>query len=251
MLDRPGGPTTLALSRSFARAPRLETARLILRAHGAHDLPAVAAMWPDAAVVRHISGRPSTREECWARILRYAGLWPITGYGYWAAEEGDRPLPGRRRPRRLCPGALPSDLRRTGGRLGSHPFGARQGLRDRSDAGCPSLGGQDLGRAAGDLHAGRGERGLTQRRAQVRLPRARARRSQGVGRAGLGTASRWLRYAVPGSRGASLTREGEDAPWRQVFTAQPARRREFEPVGRAAFNQAAQAPTRALAPATG
>jgi hypothetical protein len=34
---------------------------------------------------------------------------------------------------------------------------------------------------------------------------------------------------VPGSSGASLTREGEDALWHQVFTVQPERRREFEP----------------------
>ncbi len=37
------------------------------------------------------------------------------------------------------------------------------------------------------------------------------------------------RCAVPGSSGAFLTREGEDALWQQVFTAQPERRREFEP----------------------
>ena len=63
----------------FVRAPRIETARLILRAHGAADLDAVAAMWSDAALVRHITGKPSTREESWARILRYAGLWPTKG----------------------------------------------------------------------------------------------------------------------------------------------------------------------------
>jgi hypothetical protein len=34
---------------------------------------------------------------------------------------------------------------------------------------------------------------------------------------------------VPGSSGASLAREGEDALWQQVFTAQPERRRVFEP----------------------
>lgn len=71
----------------FVRAPRIETARLILRAHGAADLDAVAAMWSDAALVRHITGKPSTREESWARILRYAGLWPTKGYGYWAVED--------------------------------------------------------------------------------------------------------------------------------------------------------------------
>lgn len=71
----------------FVRAPRIETARLILRAHEAADIDAVAALWGDADVVRHIGGKPSTREECWARILRYAGLWPIKGYGYWAVED--------------------------------------------------------------------------------------------------------------------------------------------------------------------
>jgi hypothetical protein len=44
-----------------------------------------------------------------------------------------------------------------------------------------------------------------------------------------------------------LTRKGEDALWQQVFMAQPARRREFEPVGRGASNQASQEATRALA----
>jgi hypothetical protein len=34
---------------------------------------------------------------------------------------------------------------------------------------------------------------------------------------------------VPGCGGALISREREDALWQQVFTAQPARRREFEP----------------------
>jgi RimJ/RimL family protein N-acetyltransferase len=65
----------------------LETARLILRAHDGNDLEAVHAMWSDPEIVRHITGKPSTREESWARILRYAGLWPLKGYGYWAVVE--------------------------------------------------------------------------------------------------------------------------------------------------------------------
>lgn len=69
------------------RAPRLETARLVLRAHDGNDLEAVYDMWSDPHVVRHITGKPSTREECWARILRYGGLWPVVGYGYWAVVE--------------------------------------------------------------------------------------------------------------------------------------------------------------------
>lgn len=67
-----------------AAAPRIETARLVLRAHVAADLDAVAALWGDAAVVRHIGGTPATRDEAWARMLRYAGLWTLCGYGYWA-----------------------------------------------------------------------------------------------------------------------------------------------------------------------
>ena len=74
-------------SASSSCAPRLETPRLVLRAHEASDLDPVAALWGDARVVRHIGGTPSTRAESWARILRYAGLWSIRGYGYWALEE--------------------------------------------------------------------------------------------------------------------------------------------------------------------
>ncbi len=44
-------------------------------------------MWGDFDVARHISGKPSTAEESWARMLRYAGLWHFLGYGYWVLEE--------------------------------------------------------------------------------------------------------------------------------------------------------------------
>jgi len=44
-------------------------------------------MWAHPDVFRHIGGVASTRTETWGRILRYAGLWPILGYGYWAIEE--------------------------------------------------------------------------------------------------------------------------------------------------------------------
>jgi len=67
--------------------PVLATARLTLRPHGADDLDASHAMWSHPDVVRHIGGRPFTREECWHRLLRYAGLWSMLGYGYWAAIE--------------------------------------------------------------------------------------------------------------------------------------------------------------------
>ena len=67
--------------------PILATARLTLRAHRTDDLPAGAAMWADPAVTRFIGGKPFTPEEVWARLLRYAGLWSMLGFGYWAIEE--------------------------------------------------------------------------------------------------------------------------------------------------------------------
>jgi RimJ/RimL family protein N-acetyltransferase len=63
--------------------PAIDTARLELRGHGLADLDDSAAMWSDPEVTRHIGGRPSTREEVWARLLRYVGHWALLGYGYW------------------------------------------------------------------------------------------------------------------------------------------------------------------------
>ena len=67
--------------------PVLETARLLLDAHQAADLDALAALWADAYVVRHIGGVARSRQDCWFRLLRYRGLWPVMGYGYWAVRE--------------------------------------------------------------------------------------------------------------------------------------------------------------------
>lgn len=67
--------------------PIVETERLRMRPHGLSDLDASLAMWADADVARHISNKSSTREECWSRILRYAGHWSLMGFGYWLVEE--------------------------------------------------------------------------------------------------------------------------------------------------------------------
>lgn len=67
--------------------PSIETERLRLRGHTLADFEPLAAMWADPAVVRHISGKPSTREESWGRLLRYPGHWALMGYGFWAIEE--------------------------------------------------------------------------------------------------------------------------------------------------------------------
>jgi RimJ/RimL family protein N-acetyltransferase len=70
-----------------ATAPTLETARLRLRAHRPDDFAACRAIWSDPEVVRHIGGKPATGEEAWRRLLAYAGLWSLLGFGYWAIEE--------------------------------------------------------------------------------------------------------------------------------------------------------------------
>lgn len=67
--------------------PVLETPRLKLRAHTVDDFPALAQVWAAEAVTRYIGGKPSTPTESWARLLRYRGLWPLLGYGYWAVED--------------------------------------------------------------------------------------------------------------------------------------------------------------------
>lgn len=78
----------MAIERDFdSGVPHLETSRLILRGHRAHDLDACAAMWAEPEVVRYITGKPSTRAETWARMARYRGFWSLLGYGYWALQE--------------------------------------------------------------------------------------------------------------------------------------------------------------------
>jgi RimJ/RimL family protein N-acetyltransferase len=67
--------------------PILETERLILRGHTAAELDDAVALWSDPEVVRFIGGRPSTREEVWARLLRYVGHWTLSGYGFWQIRE--------------------------------------------------------------------------------------------------------------------------------------------------------------------
>ena len=55
--------------------------------HGLDDFDDSAAMWGDPAVTRHIGGKPFTREECWARLHRYAGHWALLDFGYWVVRE--------------------------------------------------------------------------------------------------------------------------------------------------------------------
>lgn len=68
--------------------PVLVTERLTLRAHETRDFDDLLSLWSDAEVVRYIGGRPFTPDEVWSRLLRYGGLWPLLGYGFWRI--GDR-----------------------------------------------------------------------------------------------------------------------------------------------------------------
>jgi RimJ/RimL family protein N-acetyltransferase len=68
-------------------APVLETERLRLRGHRLVDFGECAAIWADPVVTRYITGKPSTAEEVWARLLRYVGHWALLGFGFWAIEE--------------------------------------------------------------------------------------------------------------------------------------------------------------------
>ncbi|WP_426753831.1 GNAT family N-acetyltransferase [Myxococcus sp. Y35] len=72
---------------SATTIPTVETERLVLSGHRLEDFEECLAMWADPAVVRHISGKPSTREEMWARLLRYVGHWQLLGYGFWVVRE--------------------------------------------------------------------------------------------------------------------------------------------------------------------
>ncbi len=67
--------------------PIIETERLRLRGHTLADFDASAAMWADPEVTRFIGGKPSTREDSWARMTRYPGHWALLGYGFWLVEE--------------------------------------------------------------------------------------------------------------------------------------------------------------------
>ncbi|HEX7934029.1 MAG TPA: GNAT family N-acetyltransferase [Paraburkholderia sp.] len=70
-----------------AHPPILTTHRLTLSPHTRDDFLDSYAMWSDPDVIRYIGGKPFTREEVWARLLRYAGHWAMLGYGYWVIRE--------------------------------------------------------------------------------------------------------------------------------------------------------------------
>jgi RimJ/RimL family protein N-acetyltransferase len=69
------------------KIPTITSDRLRLRGHTEKDLEQCASMWADTRVVRFIGNRPRSREETWARLLKYLGHWSLKGFGFWLVEE--------------------------------------------------------------------------------------------------------------------------------------------------------------------
>lgn len=67
--------------------PILETPRLRLRAHAVSDFADCLTLWSDPDTVRFIGGVAQDEQAVWFRLLRYAGMWALIGYGYWAIED--------------------------------------------------------------------------------------------------------------------------------------------------------------------
>ena len=73
---------TLALT-----IPRLETDRLILRAHHESDFEAEAEFF--ASDASHFVGGPKQPWEAWRALAMMMGHWVMRGFGFWALEEKD------------------------------------------------------------------------------------------------------------------------------------------------------------------
>ena len=61
--------------------PVLASERLQLARHELGDYPDSLRLWSSPEVARHVGGTPSSGEEVWSRLLRYAGHWDLLGFG--------------------------------------------------------------------------------------------------------------------------------------------------------------------------
>ncbi|MEM9582385.1 MAG: GNAT family N-acetyltransferase [Pseudomonadota bacterium] len=68
------------------QAPELKIDRLTLRPHRWSDFELMHQIWTDPAVGGQITSVIPSRTDSWKRLLQYAGLWPLLGFGYWAVE---------------------------------------------------------------------------------------------------------------------------------------------------------------------
>lgn len=65
--------------------PVLQTARLVLRAPGVQDLPALYDFY-DSPRSRFVGG-PCSHEQAWRALAMEIGHWALNGYGRWTLEE--------------------------------------------------------------------------------------------------------------------------------------------------------------------
>jgi len=65
----------------------INTERLVLRPPALTDFDEITAVYSDAGVVRYLGGRPFTREEAWARLIRHVGHWQLFGFGFWVLRD--------------------------------------------------------------------------------------------------------------------------------------------------------------------
>lgn len=72
---------------TFPSASILTTERLALRPFVPDDLDALAAIYADPDVMRHISSGVRTREQTAASLAAYAEEWRTKGHGVWAVTE--------------------------------------------------------------------------------------------------------------------------------------------------------------------
>lgn len=63
------------------------TERLLLRPHTLQDTASIFQLATDPTVSQFIRGLPTSHEEAWQRLQRYAGHWSLLGFGIFAVFE--------------------------------------------------------------------------------------------------------------------------------------------------------------------
>ncbi len=78
----------------MTEVPVLHTPRMLLRGQRPDDTEPLMAAFADEGYARFITRehRPLTREEAWRPIATVPGMWAVSGYGQWIAEERDSGL---------------------------------------------------------------------------------------------------------------------------------------------------------------
>lgn len=71
----------------MSETPIIETERLRLRPHRRSDFAACKTLWQHPETVRFIGGVAQDDQAVWFRLLRYGGMWPMLGFGFWVFED--------------------------------------------------------------------------------------------------------------------------------------------------------------------